>query len=221
MSRKIIFICGRENLSEDGIFQAKLVSYLQSLPLTILDEAEMPALEEDDVTPIKDQALFSKILNKYLGILSSFWQVPNRFRTLFKCNQSQANIEYRMGRLRQSFQHFDWENLDVYLVGRSAGAIVASRIAMEFPVKAVIALGYPFVHPDYGKQSYRVKHLAQMNRSMYIFQGIRDGYGNPKKIASISMSRNVQIMPLDTDHAFVLEGDSWEQFTSQLSTILA
>jgi hypothetical protein len=56
---------------------------------------------------------------------------------------------------------------------------------------------------------------------MYIFQGIRDGYGNPGKIASISMSRNVQILPLDTDHAFVLDADSWDQFTSQLSTILA
>ena len=221
MRRKVIFICGRENLSEDFIFQAKLVSYFQSLPLTILDEAEMPALEADDLIPIKDLALFSKILDKYQGILSSFRQIPNRFRTSFKRYQSQANIEYRMGRLRQSFQHFDWENMDLYLVGRSAGAIVASRIAMEFPVKAVIALGYPFVHPDYGKQSYRVKHLAQMNRTMYIFQGIRDGYGNPGKIASISMSRNVQILPLDTDHAFVLDADSWDQFTSQLSTILA
>jgi hypothetical protein len=189
--------------------------------LTILDEAEMPAFEEDELMPITDRTPFSTRIQKYLGILSSFRQVPNRFRTLFKCNQSQANIEYHMGRLRQSFQQFDWEAMDVYMVGRSAGAIVASRIAMEFPVKAVIALGYPFVHPDYGKQSYRVKHLAQMNRTMYIFQGIRDGYGNPEKIASISMSRNVQIMPLDTDHAFVLDGDSWEQFTSQLSTILA
>jgi hypothetical protein len=213
MRKKVIYICGRENLSDDAIFHAKLVAYLQSLGFCIL--------EESGAKMLKDRIPIAVMLLKHLGIFYLLRLIFHSSRTLLNRYQSKANVEKRISRLRLYLQLLDWENIELYVLGRSAGAIVASRLAMEFPVKAVIALGYPFIHPEYGMQSYRVEHLAHVKQEMYIFQGIRDEYGNPEMITSIAMSSFVQIIPLVTDHAFVLEDDKWEQFTSHLSSIIS
>lgn len=213
MKQKVIYICGRENLSEDAIFHAKLVAYLQSLQFCIL--------EDSGAKMLKDRIPIAVMLLKHLGIFYLLRLLLHSSRTLLNRYQSKANVKKRISRLRIYLQLLDWDHIELYVLGRSAGAIVASRLAMEFPVKAVIALGYPFIHPEYGMQSYRVEHLAHVKQEMYIFQGIRDEYGNPEMIKSIAMSSFVQIIPLDTDHAFALEGDKWEQFTSHLSSIIS
>ena len=213
MKRKVLLICGRENRSADALFHAQLMAYVKSFHLSVIENSsEMPV-----------EARSPKLVRflKYFGIFNLLRTTLYLFRAPFERYQGKMNIEARIRQLRPTLQQLDWDQVDVYILGRSAGALVASRLAMEFPVKAVIALGYPFIHPAFGMQRYRVKHLPQMRQVMYIFQGIRDEYGAPEQISSIPMSSCVRIIPLNTDHSFVLDDASWEEFTSQLAVILS
>jgi hypothetical protein len=210
--RKIVLICGREHLSEDKMFNDRLVAYLYSLDVEIMHETAFYFEQTNRSATLR---LLKRLYIYYL--LRAFL---HGFRALFDRFYSRASVKIRIQHVKKSLSKIDWKSVDLFIVGRYAGAIVASELALEFPIKAVIALGYPFVHPEYGMQKYRVKHLAQVNKPLYIFQGFRDEYGNPAKVANIPMSGCVQLIPLDTDHAFVLTGKSWEEFTAHLATII-
>jgi hypothetical protein len=210
--RKIVLICGREHLSEDKMFNDRLVAYLYSLDVEIIHETAF-YFEQSNKSAIV-------LLLKRLYVYDFLRAILHGFRTQFDRYYSKAFVIMRVQHLKESLSKIDWKSVYLFIVGRSAGAIVASELALEFPIKAVIALGYPFVHPEYGMQKYRVKHLAHVNKPLYIFQGFRDEYGNTAKVANIPMSGCVQLIPLDTDHAFVLTGKSWEEFTAHLATII-
>lgn len=157
---------------------------------------------------------------KRLRILSLLKSIIDIFRSLFNPYLNRISCELRIKHLRLTLQSLDWENLDIYIIGRSAGAIVASRLALEFPVKAIIALGYPFIHPKYGMQAYRVKHLVSMDKPLHILQGVQDEYGNQERVTNIPMSACVQIIQINTDHGFDLDDATWEVFTSQFASII-
>ncbi len=213
MKQKVMLICGRENRSADALFHAQLMAYVKSFDLSVI--------ENSSDLPIEARSPKLVRFLTYFGVFNLLRTTLYLFRAPFERYLGKKNVEARIRQLRPTLRQLDWDQVDVYILGRSAGALVASRLAMEFPVKAVIALGYPFIHPAFGMQSYRVKHLPRMRQAMYVFQGIRDEYGAPEKISSIPMSSCVRIIPLNTDHSFVLDGASWEDFTSQLAVILS
>ena len=210
--RKMVLICGREHLSEDKMFNARLIAYLSSLDVEIVNETAVHFEQS------KKSAMVLMLKRLYIyDFLKGILQV---FRTQFDRYYCNASVIIRVQNLKESLSIIDWKFVELFIVSRSAGAIVASELALEFPIKAVIALGYPFIHPEYGMQKYRVRHLANVNRPLYIFQGTRDEYGTPAEVANIPMSEYVQVIPLDTNHAFVLTDESWVDFTSQLASIV-
>ncbi|MDU0808893.1 alpha/beta family hydrolase [Aquirufa regiilacus] len=213
MKRKVMLICGRENRSADALFHAQLMAYVKSFDLSVM--------ENSSEMPIEARSPQLVHFLKYFGVFNILRTALHRLLTPLERYLGKVKIERRIWQLRPTLQQLDWDQVDLYILGRSAGALVASRLAMEFPVKAVIALGYPFIHPVFGMQSYRVKYLPRMRQAMYVFQGIRDAYGAPEKISSIPMASYVHIIPLNTDHSFVLDDASWEEFTSQLAVILS
>ena len=213
MKHKIVLVCGRENLSDDVQLHCQLVDFLESLEIQVIKE---PFNGRHHI-----QAALTEKIRKYLRFFNLIRLILDPLLSLHHRFKSQLLVQWRIRKLKPLLQLLDWENTELYLIGRSAGAIVASKLAMTYPIKAIIALGYPFVHPNYGMQKYRVKHLSQMNKPMFIFQGNRDNYGNLEQICEISMSSCVQLIPLNTDHAFVLDEISWEAFTSQLAQIIS
>lgn len=213
MKRKVLLICGRENQSADALFHTQLMTFVNSFHLSVI--------ENSSEMPIESRSPKLVRFLKYFGIFNLLRTTLYLFRAPFERYLGKLKVERRIWQLRPTLQQLDWDQADVYILGRSAGALVASRLAMEFPVKAVIALGYPFIHPAFGMQSYRVEHLPRMRQVMYVFQGIHDDYGAPEKISSIPMSSCVHIIPLNTEHSFVLDDASWEELTSQLAVILS
>jgi hypothetical protein len=210
MKRKIVLICGRENLSEDLDFHTRIYEYLETLDLEIL-------YESTDLEFFKTKTLLSSVLKYVRSFMRSHLNLFLRFDNRI---QTRLQTERRVMALKILLKTFDWNQIDLVIIGRSAGAIVASNLALEFPIKAVIALGYPFIHPDYGMQSYRVKHLVHVQIPMFVFQGINDGYGNAEQVASIPFSATTHIIPLETDHAFILDKPTWLEFTNKLAEIL-
>jgi predicted alpha/beta-hydrolase family hydrolase len=95
-------------------------------------------------------------------------------------------------------------NTKITLIGRSAGAILATKVSLEFPIQQIICLGYPFKHPEKAEETYRFEHLAHVNTPTLIIQGERDAYGGREILEKYPMNTSIQIIFEDLDHDFTL-----------------
>lgn len=86
--------------------------------------------------------------------------------------------------------------------GKSMGGRIASLIANEANVAALVCLGYPF-HPVGKPDKLRVEHLQSLRTPTLIVQGERDPFGNPTEVASYGLPDQIAIHWLpDGDHSF-------------------
>jgi predicted alpha/beta-hydrolase family hydrolase len=77
--------------------------------------------------------------------------------------------------------------------GKSMGGRMASLIADELKVDALICLGYPFY--AVGKpEKPRVVHLADLHTPTLIVQGERDALGNREAVEQYTLSRHIEIL---------------------------
>ena len=87
--------------------------------------------------------------------------------------------------------------------GKSMGARVASMIAEESNVAALICLGYPF-HPRGKPEKLRTAHLKNLSLPTLICQGIRDPLGSLEDTKRYHFSSTIQFEWLpDGNHDFV------------------
>ena len=208
MKPKIVLICGRENLSADANFLINFTAFLEEKGFQVIHESEF--IESDGqsqfVTKLKQSEIFVHgIVYVKRLLLARFerWITP-------------ISIYLRAKRILKRLNKLNLENHELYIVGRSAGAIVATYVAQEIPVKVVFAIGYPFIHPIYGKQRFRFMHLIHFQTPMYIFQGISDEYGSCPQIMQIPMSEKIHVDYFETNHDFRLSASDWLVFTSRI-----
>lgn len=84
--------------------------------------------------------------------------------------------------------------------GKSMGGRMASLLADESQVDALVCLGYPF-HPAGRPDKPRVEHLATLTTPTLIVQGERDALGNRDTVAGYRLSNAVRLSWLATaDH---------------------
>ena len=94
------------------------------------------------------------------------------------------------------------KNLPLLIGGKSMGGRVASMVADEWfaddlPVAGVCCFGYPFHAP--GKpENLRIEHLLTQKTPTLILQGTRDPFGKPETIKPLSLSKNVEIIWLES-----------------------
>jgi len=90
----------------------------------------------------------------------------------------------------------------VAIGGRSMGGRIASMVADEAGVRALVCLGYPF-HPTGRPERTRVAHLEALATPTLIVQGERDPFGTPEDVAGYDLSGAIHIEWLpDADHSF-------------------
>ncbi len=212
MKKKVVIICGRENLSADLDFQDRITHLLHAMQFQIIHEPR-----SEKILP-KQGFIFSAFKKIVFGLKLNYL-VRLGFR-IFNRKESQLVVAWRIGQLRILLSSMDLDQMELYLIGRSAGALVASQLALEFPVKAVIALGYPFIHPTHGSQKHRIAHLLTYPKPLIIMQGVHDDYGNSCQISQIPMSSFVQVNYLDTNHDFILDDREWARFVSLIQPYL-
>jgi len=86
--------------------------------------------------------------------------------------------------------------------GKSMGGRMASLVADEAGVKALVCLGYPF-HPAGKADRLRVEHLRTIRTPTLIVQGERDPFGSRKEVAGYDLSSAIRVRWLpDGDHSF-------------------
>lgn len=124
--RKIVLICGREHLSEDKMFNDRLVAYLYSLDVEIMHETAFYFEQTNRSATLR--------LLKRLYVYDFLRAILHGFRTQFDRYYSKASVIMRVQHVKKSLSKIDWKSVDLFIVGRSAGAIVASELALEFPI---------------------------------------------------------------------------------------
>ncbi|MGC5700578.1 alpha/beta hydrolase [Pseudomonas sp. NFXW11] len=76
--------------------------------------------------------------------------------------------------------------------GKSMGGRMASLLADELKVDALVCLGYPFYAA--GKpEKPRVAHLAELATPTLIVQGERDALGNRQAVAAYSLAPSIEL----------------------------
>jgi predicted alpha/beta-hydrolase family hydrolase len=90
----------------------------------------------------------------------------------------------------------------VAIGGKSMGGRMASMVADELQVPALVCLGYPF-HPPGKAERVRTAHLATLQTPTLIVQGTRDMFGTENEVAGYELSPSITIEWLpDGDHSF-------------------
>ncbi|WP_308852284.1 alpha/beta family hydrolase [Pseudomonas entomophila] len=90
----------------------------------------------------------------------------------------------------------------VAIGGKSMGGRMASLLADERGVEALVCLGYPF-HAVGKPDKPRVEHLATLRTPTLIVQGTRDALGDRETVAGYALSPAIQVHWLATgDHDF-------------------
>lgn len=86
--------------------------------------------------------------------------------------------------------------------GKSLGGRIASLIADQAGVAALVCLGYPF-HPPGKPTQTRTEHLRTLQTPTLICQGTRDPFGNQAEVQSYPLSSSIRLCWLDqADHSF-------------------
>lgn len=86
--------------------------------------------------------------------------------------------------------------------GKSMGGRIASMVADETGVDALVCLGYPF-HPPGKPEKLRTAHLRDLRTRTLILQGTRDPFGKPEEVAGYELSDSIRVEWIeDGDHSF-------------------
>ncbi len=90
------------------------------------------------------------------------------------------------------------------MVGRSAGARIASLVADAVGLDGVICLGFPFRHPEGADEPERYRHLARLRTPCLIIQGDTDEYGGREIDGTYALSAAAKLEFIAADHEFRL-----------------
>ena len=113
------------------------------------------------------------------------------------------DISLRIEKLARRLNNIP-RDTEITLIGRSAGAIVATMVSLQHPIHKIISLGYPFKHPDFQEEAYRHEHLKHVKTPMLIIQGLQDIYGGKEIEKKYHFNSNTTIVFEDIDHDFEL-----------------
>ncbi len=122
------------------------------------------------------------------------------------------NIQRRLAQLEQALAGTE----DAILIGRSSGARVVTRFALQRRVRAVICLGYPFRRPGAPDQPKRYAHLARLMTPTLILQGVSDPYGGREILDQYRLSPAVTVEFLEAGHACDFGPQQWDAIAARI-----
>lgn len=155
-----------------------------------------------------------------LAPLFRTWTGQRDVNRRFGRSERVGSLEKRLRRLSRMLPDGEARR-DVVLIGRSAGARVATVVAAEAPVAAIICLGYPFRHPEDEPDPARVLHLADLATPTLIVQGLDDEYGGEATARATPLSPAIRLHFVGAGHALKLTPAAWDDAAAVMRAFLA
>lgn len=89
------------------------------------------------------------------------------------------------------------------IAGRSLGGRMASMVADECGVQALVCFAYPF-HPPGKPETMRTEHLGDLRTPTLIVQGERDPFGNREEVPGFGLPDRIRIAWItDGNHGYM------------------
>lgn len=89
------------------------------------------------------------------------------------------------------------------IAGRSLGGRMASLVADDCGVRALVCFAYPF-HPPGKPERLRTEHLGDLRTPALIVQGERDPFGNREEVPGFELPERIRIVWItDGDHGYM------------------
>ena len=209
-TQKITLLIGREHLEKDSYLYTNILSEIKGIQFDVFDDSY--SYYRRRIYPY-----FAKVIPRFIRknhkVRSLYLQIEEQLHSIilnsndYKMHdafQKNTNdISLRVEKLAKRLKKIPI-NTEITLIGRSAGAIVATMVSMQHPIHKIVALGYPFKHPDNEEEAYRHEHLKNVKTPMLIIQGLRDIYGGKEIEKKYHFNSNTTIVFEDIDHDFEL-----------------
>jgi uncharacterized protein len=124
------------------------------------------------------------------------WRVAGR---RMAARPAQLDQAWRAVLANDSFRTATRSRSRLVVGGRSAGARVACRTALDVGAEAVVALAFP-LHPPGRPERSRADELIGAGVPVLVVQGERDGFGGPAEIPA-----GPEVVPIPyADHGFAV-----------------
>ncbi|MGE0416280.1 MAG: alpha/beta family hydrolase [Acetobacteraceae bacterium] len=102
------------------------------------------------------------------------------------------------------------------LIGRSAGAVAATRFAAVNRIAAVVCLAYPFRHPMLLDDPGRFAHLRRLATPTLIVQGRNDPYGGIGIVEHYPLSPSIRLVFGEVGHDLAMPTEAWDDLATQI-----
>jgi len=209
-TNKIILLIGREHLEKDSYLYTDILSEINGIQFDVYNDSYSyfrrrvyPYLAKVIPRFIRKQPI---IRNLYLQIEEQIYSIilnPMDYKMHIAFQKNPNDIFLRIEKLARRLNNIP-RATEITLIGRSAGAIVATMVSLQHPIHKIISLGYPFKHPDFEEEAYRHEHLKKVNTPMLIIQGLQDIYGGKEIEKKYHFNSNTTIVFEDINHDFEL-----------------
>jgi hypothetical protein len=209
-TNKIILLIGREHLEKDSYLYTDILSEIKGIQFDVYNDSYSyfrrrvyPFIAKVIPVFIRKQPIIRSL---YLQIEEQFYSIilnPNDYQIHIAFQKNPNDISLRIDKLARRLNNIP-RDTEITLIGRSAGAIVATMVSLQHPIHKIISLGYPFKHPDFEEEAYRHEHLLQVNTPMLIIQGLQDVYGGQEIEKKYHFNSNTTIVFEDINHDFEL-----------------
>ena len=209
-TQKITLLIGREHLEKDSYLYTNILSEIKGIQFDVFNDSY--SYFRRRVYPYFTKAI-PRLIRKnpivrslYLQIEKQFYSIilnPNDYKMHIAFQKNPNDISLRVEKLAKRLNKIPIDT-EITLIGRSAGAIVATMVSLQHPIHKIISLGYPFKHPDFEEEAFRHEHLLQVNTPMLIIQGLQDVYGGQEIEKKYNFNSNTTIVFEDINHDFEL-----------------
>jgi len=209
-TRKITLLIGREHLEKDSYLYTNILSEIKGIQFDIFNDSYSyfrrriyPIIAKVIPRFIRKNPIVRSL---YFQLEEQFYSIilnPNDYQMHVAFQKNPNDISLRVEKLAKRLNKIP-KNTEITLIGRSAGAIVATIVSLQHPIFKIISLGYPFKHPDFEEEAYRYEHLKNVNTPMLIIQGNQDVYGGKEIGKKYKFNANTTIVFEDINHDFEL-----------------
>jgi len=209
-TRKITLLIGREHLEKDSYLYTNILSEIKGIQFDIFNDSYSyfrrriyPFIAKVIPRFIRKNPIVRSL---YFQLEEQFYSIilnPNDYQMHVAFQKNPNDISLRVEKLAKRLNKIP-KNTEITLIGRSAGAIVATIVSLQHPIFKIISLGYPFKHPDFEEEAYRYEHLKNVFTPMLIIQGFQDVYGGKEIGKKYKFNANTTIVFEDINHDFEL-----------------
>ncbi len=209
-NKQIIVLIGRENLEKDSHLYTDVFAKLKQLPFIIYfdpcDQIRRTfSLPIFNYVPtfLKKFTFVRKIARTSIIAFVFLKQGLFDIAYIKSFRENTNDINLRLKALVHQLKKFPTDS-EITLIGRSAGAVLATKASLQVPIQQIICLGYPFKHPERNEEPFRYEHLKDVNTPTLIIQGEHDRYGGREVIEKYAMNPSTKMIFEDLDHDFQL-----------------